>query len=244
MTEADEKATHDWPRVSPARMLLEAASTGRRARVPAAPNGHGRPVLLVAGFGAPNRSLDRLSTWLRASDWRTYRAPIGINVNCSQRTIDVLIARAEAAHEATGKRLIVIGQSRGGLHARALAGLRPDLMEATIALGSPVLDPLDVRPAVAWQVRTLAKLGSRGVRGLITNDCADGACCEAYRAALSAPPPDGVRAFAIYSPMDEIVSPAACTDPHADCRPVDCSHQMMGMNVAVWREIASILRDQ
>lgn len=61
--------------------------------------------------------------------------------------------------------------------------------------------------------------------------------------ALSAPPPEGVRAFAVYSPIDEIVSPAACADPHADCRSVDSTHQMMGMNVAVWGEIIKILGD-
>lgn len=232
----------EWPPVSLPKMLYEASSTGRRARVPAAPDGDGRPVLLIPGLLAPNKSLQRMSTWLRASGWRTYRAPIGVNTNCAQRVIDVLVARAEAAHDAAGGRLTVIGQSRGGVHARALAGLRSDLVHTSIALGSPVLDPLDVRPFVAWQVRTLATLGSRGVPGLFTRDCADGACCAAYRTALAAPPPAGVRAFAVYSPRDEIVAPRSCADPHAECRQVDSAHQTMGMNAAIWREIADILR--
>lgn len=222
-------------------MVREVWSTRRGAAVPAAPDGADRTVLLIPGFLAPNMSLRPLSSWLRAAGWRTHRAAVGLNTGCSQRVLDVLVRRAEQVHALEGERLLVIGQSRGGVHARALAAARPDLVHASVALGSPVRDVLDVRPSVRKQLEVLARLGSQGVPGLLTRECETGPCCADYRSALTGAPPEGVRLYAIYSPSDEIVSPEACRDPHADCRSIDCGHQAMSLNAAVWRELAVIL---
>jgi pimeloyl-ACP methyl ester carboxylesterase len=47
------------------------------------------------------------------------------------------------ANHKTGARVLIIGHSLGGLYARELARLFPDLVERVILLGSPVKNPLD-----------------------------------------------------------------------------------------------------
>src|SRR5262249_52472264 len=47
------------------------------------PQGEGRPVLLIPGFLAGDGSLATMTRWLRANGYRTQRAGIRANVDCS-----------------------------------------------------------------------------------------------------------------------------------------------------------------
>jgi hypothetical protein len=111
-------------------------------------------------------------------------------------------------------------------------------------LGSPVLGPLDVGPAVLRAVRSVALLGDLGMPGMFSSECGDGRCCAAFRADLEAPLPAEVRAVSIYSRSDGIVSWQACLDPCAEHVEVDSSHTGMSVNVAVYRVLAGILDEE
>jgi pimeloyl-ACP methyl ester carboxylesterase len=237
-------ASPDWrERLGEARVVLEYRSTANRDALPAAPAGEGRPVLLVPGLLAPENTLRPLALWLRASGWNPVRSGIGLNVDCSQVLLDKLTARLEAAYTRRPARAIVIGQSRGGLLARALAVQRPDLVAASVALGSPITGMLDVSPGTARQLRMLAKLGSVGVPGFLSPECEEGPCCERFRAAITAPAPEDVRLIALWSGSDGMVNPEACRDPHAECHEVSSSHIGMGLNAGVWRRLVGVLGD-
>ena len=67
--------------------------------------------------------------------------------------------------ERHGERVIVIGQSRGGVFARALAARRPDLVEGIVTLGSPTVSQLAVHPLVLAQVGLVGALGTRARAG-------------------------------------------------------------------------------
>jgi len=111
-------------------------------------------------------------------------------------------------------------------------------------LGSPVVAPLDVGPAVISAVRSIAWLGDLGVPGMLSSECRDGPCCAAFREDLGAALPPRVRVVSIYSRSDGIVSWEACLDPGAEHVEVDSSHTGMSVNVSVYRVLARVLEEE
>jgi pimeloyl-ACP methyl ester carboxylesterase len=140
----------------------------RPRRDPEAP-----PVLLVPGFMAGDQSLRVLAGWLRRRGSPTAAAGIRLNVGCAERVVAGIEARVRTLAERTGRRIAIIGQSRGGALARVAAVRNPELVGTLAMLGSPVLDPLGVAPAVLGAVRSVARLGDLGVPGLFSTECRD-----------------------------------------------------------------------
>src|ERR687898_1535066 len=103
------------------------------------PPGYGRGVLLIPGFLAGDGSLGTMSQWLRAAGYRTKSAGIRSNIACSEVACARLEERLECLAERTGRRVVIVGQSRGGGLAKALGARRPDLVSGVVTLGSPVL---------------------------------------------------------------------------------------------------------
>ena len=85
------------------------------------PQGDGRGVLLIPGFLAGDGSLGTMTQWLRAAGWHTKRAGIRANIACSEVACTRIEERLEALAERTGDRVAIVGQSRGGVFAKALA---------------------------------------------------------------------------------------------------------------------------
>ena len=196
-----------------------------------------RPVLLIPGFLAGDASLTVLAGWLRRRGHTVSTSGFRLNVGCSGRDLE----RLDTVLEAFGEPVVLIGQSRGGTLARALAARHPDAVDALVTLGSPVLDPLAVAPHVLRTVRSVAWLGDLGVRGLFSTECRDGACCSEFRSLLRTPLAAGSRALAVYSRSDAIVDWRACLDPHADCFEIDGSHCGMAVNAEVYRKLERLL---
>lgn len=199
------------------------------------------PVLLVPGFLAGDQSLRVLAAWLRRRGSRTAAAGIRLNVDCAERAVGGIEARARRLSDRTGRRIVIIGQSRGGALARVAALRNPELVDTLAMLGSPVLDPLSVGPAVMSAVRSVARLGDLGVPGVFSSACKDGDCCAQFRADLEAPLPGTLRAVAVYSRTDGIVPWQACLDPYAECVEVESSHSGMSVNLAVYRVLGDAL---
>jgi pimeloyl-ACP methyl ester carboxylesterase len=226
------------------RIGLEAAALRRSAiwRGDGVPPGDGRPVLLIPGFLAGDGSLATMTGWLRAMGYHTRRAGIRANVGCSEAACARLEARLEGFSDAVGGPVTIIGQSRGGIFAKALAARRPDLVDAIVTLGSPTVSQLRVHPLVLVQIGLVGALGSGHVPGLFSLSCLRGDCCSRFRTALEGPFPDSVDWTALYSRSDGIVDWRACRDPQADALvEVDSSHCGMGVNPGVYAEVARAL---
>ena len=174
------------------------------------------PALLVPGFMAGDRSLSVLVGWLRRRGARTSGAGMVLNADCAERAVDAVESRLRRLADRAGRPAVLIGQSRGGALARVAAQRNPELACAVVMLGSPVVAPLDVGPAVISAVRSIAWLGDIGVPGMLSSECRDGACCAAFREDLLAPLPQSVRAVSVYSRSDAIVAYRACLDPCAE----------------------------
>ena len=147
--------------------------------------GEGRPVLLVPGFMAGDSSLATMTKWLRVHGYRTRRAGIRANVGCSEEACGRLEERLEALAGRTGQRVAIIGQSRGGVLARAVAARRPDLVSGIVTLGAPSVSQHRVHPLVLLQVGVLGALGTGRVPGLFSMQCLRGSCCAEFRADLA-----------------------------------------------------------
>jgi pimeloyl-ACP methyl ester carboxylesterase len=202
------------------------------------------PVLLVPGFMAGDTSMAVLRGWLRRRGSRTSSAGIRLNIDCAERAVERLEAPLRKLAERAGRRVVVIGQSRGGELARVLAIRNPDAVSALVMLGSPVLEPLSVTRAVLRALRYVARLGDLGVPGMLSMQCADGECCAAFREELRQPLMPDVRGVAIYSRSDGCVSWRACLDPWARQVEVESSHTGMSVNIAVYRALAEILEEK
>jgi pimeloyl-ACP methyl ester carboxylesterase len=225
------------------RLALEHAALRRHPvfRGEGVPTGDGAPVLLVPGFLAGDISLRVMAQWLDRVGYRSCRAGMRANVDCTSRALEHLDRQLGQFAERHGRKVMIIGQSRGGSLARILAVRRPELVAGVICLGSPVLDPLAVHPFVRAQVETVALLGTLGMRGLFSHACQFGSCCRQARVDAAAPWPDRVGFTSIYSRSDGIVDWHACLDPHARHVEVRSSHVGMSVNPAVFEVVAEAL---
>jgi triacylglycerol lipase len=220
------------------RVVSEWLSTRNPDSWPAPPLGDGQPVMLIPGFLAGDASLTRMALWLRSGGYELARSGISRNTGCMEPTVKRLEERLERAVEKAGRPALLIGQSRGGSLGRALAALRPDLLEALVVLGSPLLDQLAVKPRVWPSLLTVATLGTLGVPNMFGLSCVRGDCCARTRDAITAPFPADVRFLSVYSRIDEIVRWEACLDPAAVQLEVRTIHVGMGMAREVWSELA------
>jgi pimeloyl-ACP methyl ester carboxylesterase len=195
------------------------------------------PVLLIPGFMAGDASLTLMAGWLRRRGHEVRLSGIRMNAGCAGRELE----RLEEVLAEFDRPAIVIGQSRGGTFARALAARHPGAVAAVVMLGSPVLDPLAVSPSVLRTVRSIARLGDMGVPGVFSSGCRDGECCSDYYALLRAPLSQEIAALMIYSRSDAIVDWQACLDPSARCVEIDGSHCGMAVNARVYQELERVL---
>jgi pimeloyl-ACP methyl ester carboxylesterase len=194
-------------------------------------------ILLIPGFMAGDASMAVLAGWLRRRGHAVRGSGMLINVGCAGREF----GRLEERLAEFDRPVIVIGQSRGGTLARALAAGHPDQVAGLVTLGSPVLDPLAVSTAVMRTVRSVARLGDLGLPGVFSSDCMDGDCCADFNSLLRAPLEGGMPALAVHSRSDGIVDWRACLDPYADCVEVDGSHCGMAVNPGVYEELERLL---
>jgi pimeloyl-ACP methyl ester carboxylesterase len=205
--------------------------------------GDGRPVMLIPGFLAGDGSLATLARWLQAVGYHTRRAGIRANVACSETACARLEPRLEELADATGRPVALVGQSRGGVFARALAVRRPDLVSGIVTLGAPTLSQLSVHPLVLAHVGVVAALGTGRLPGMFSVRCLRGSCCAPFRRDVRGRFPDGVGYVALYSRTDGIVDWRACLDPAAEHVEVHASHVGMALNPTVYEHLARALAE-
>jgi triacylglycerol lipase len=199
------------------------------------------PVLLVPGFMAGDASLAMMRRWLRRRGHPVAVSGILANVDCAERTVGRLESQLKRLAADSERRVVLIGQSRGGALARALAVRDPHSACALVMLGSPVRDSLAVSAPVLRTVRWMARLGDLGLPGVLSTTCGLGDCCEDFRGQLSAPLAAWIDAFAVYSRSDAIVDWRACLDPHAEDVEIDSSHCGMSVHPAVYGLLERVL---
>lgn len=168
---------------------------------------NGRPLMVIPGFFASDRSTLGLQRALAKAGFRVTGWGMGLNRGVRENILDDIIERLERF--SGGRRAVLVGWSLGGLFAREVAKLRPDLVERVFTLGSPFSG--DPRANNAWQLY-------ERVAGHPVDD-------PPIKAEVAAKPP--VPTTAVWSRRDGMVAPACArgTEEQSDERiEVDCRH--------------------
>jgi triacylglycerol lipase len=205
------------------------------------PHGDGRPVVLAPGFLAGDYTLWVLRDWLRRIGYRPYTCGFVANVDCSNRALERMDGQVEEIHGRHGRRVALIGHSRGGHFVRALAARRPDRVSHGVSMGADLRGmfgiSLPTRVAVAG-VRT----GIRAGRRADADDCFTSRCnCPFTRDYHRPFPARRVRLTTIYSKGDGVVRWECCIVPYARAVEVRGSHVGLVFNRSAYRAIAVAL---
>ncbi|WP_245566702.1 alpha/beta hydrolase [Thermocrispum agreste] len=196
--------------------------------------GRGQGVLLIPGFGFGDRSLALARTWFAARGYRAIGSRTGLNVGCTTTMVERLERTLERHAEATGRKVIVFGQSRGGWLGRIVAVRRPDLVGGLVMLASAVLNPLGGRAKFLAVARVIARLGTAGIPGVVDQDCFTGPCYRTNREHLDSPLPGDIPAVSVFSRHDKIAPWELCRDPSAEHVEVRSTHTGMALDPDVY----------
>lgn len=205
------------------------------------PRGGGGPVLLVPGFLAGDQSLLVLAHWLRRIGYDPYPAGIVCNVDCSDRSLVRLDRVLHRIHRRTGRKVALVGHSRGGHFVKALAHRRPALVSGVVSMGAALDRPFDIsiptKAAVAGTRAVLTRL-SRRARD---SGCFTDSCRCAFTQDFAAVFPRELPLTSIYSRRDGVVWWEACVVPYARNVEVASSHLGLAFNRYAYREVAAAL---
>jgi pimeloyl-ACP methyl ester carboxylesterase len=95
----------------------------------------GRPLMVLPGFFASDRSTLGLQRALARAGYRVSGWGMGLNRGAHAAILADIVHRLEQF--GAGRKTILVGWSLGGIFAREIAKLRPDLVEMVFTMGSP-----------------------------------------------------------------------------------------------------------
>lgn len=196
-----------------------------------APRGDGHPVLVLPGFTTSDLSTTVLRRYLTRQGYDAHSWDLGRNLGPKAigREGEKLVARLEAIHEATGRKVSLVGWSLGGVMARMVSRQVPDAVRQVISLGSPFTG--SPRATNVWRAYEV-----------LTGQRIDDAHTKTQLRESATPPP--VPSTAIWSREDGIVAWQNCVEPfdtNSDNIEVHGSHCGLGVNPAVLFAVADRL---
>lgn len=205
------------------------------------PYGDGRPVVLMPGFLAGDQTLGVMATWLRRLGYRPRFAGFVTNTDCSDRALDRVERTVEELWHSYGRRVALIGHSRGGHFARALAARRPDRVSHAISMGADLQGMFGASTPTLFAVSVARRAVNASGRAR-RDTCLSAHCgCRFSHDYARRFPFDGVRLTSIYSKGDGVVHWQCQVIPHAECVEVTGSHVGLIFNRKVYRAVAGAL---
>lgn len=203
--------------------------------------GDGRPVVLMPGFLAGDQTLAVLYGWLRRIGYRPSTCGFVINTDCSDRALDRVERKVEALWRRHGRRVALLGHSRGGHFARALAARRPERVSHAISMGA------DLSAMFGASYPTFLAVGAARRVAIARRRSRDPWCltvgcgCGFARDYARPFPVDRVHLTSMYSKCDGVVRWWASIVPEATCEEVAGSHIGLAFNRKAYRAIAEAL---
>jgi len=184
------------------------------------------PLMVVPGFLATDRTTLGLQRALAGAGWRVAGWGMGLNAGARVDTLERLAAQIERL--GGGRKVVLVGWSLGGIFAREVAKLRPDLVEAVATLGSPFSG--DPRSNNAWRLYELV------ARHPVDD--------PPIRTVLRDKPP--VPTLALWSRRDGIVAVASARGAAGECdaeRELACTHMGFAVSASAYPRIVAEIRE-
>lgn len=130
---------HPLLTLSEGRAIFELGSFyALRGLLTCLPRGDGHSVLVLPGFMASDRSTAPMRGLLNDLGYDAHGWGLGRNVRIDgerEREMHEVVARIFAA---SGRKLSIVGWSLGGVYAREIAKVMPEMVRGVISLGSPI----------------------------------------------------------------------------------------------------------
>ena len=203
--------------------------------------GNGEPILLIPGFLAGDWTLRVLAGWLDRLGYRSYLSGIDWNIDCPNRTGELLGWRVDHILQETGQPLVVIGHSLGGMLARFLGATYPTKISTVVALGAPLTPPVQVNPIVLVASHVLYPI--RRIRGRVPPECGSLECECQFQQTAFGPLPARVGFASIFSKEDEIVAWHSSLDPEGHNLEVPGRHLGLIVNRYVYQALLQVLSE-
>jgi pimeloyl-ACP methyl ester carboxylesterase len=205
------------------------------------PRGDGRAVVVMPGFLVGDSTLTVLRIWLRRIGYRPHACGFVTNTDCSDRALDRVDEIVERLWQRDGRRVALIGHSRGGHYARALGARRPERVSHAISIGADLGGMFGASQPTLYAVR-VARQAVRASGRARREQCLTLHCGCTFAHDYARPfPSDAVRLTSIYSKGDGVVRWRASVVPEAHCVEVTGSHVGLIFNRKVYRALAAAL---
>ncbi len=210
------------------------------------PRGDGRLVVIIPGLFGSDFYLWPLRGWISRIGFRASTSGLWVNAGCPDRLtkdIQKWVERQQPDHD---RPIVLIGHSRGGLLARALAVRLGSRVSHLVTLGSPVglvsaFAPRGNVPPIAHPTMSRVAQASNTARRILDPGCSFPDCgCEFVDNMRASLAPQTI-VLSIYSREDPIVPPQSSIVTGARNVEVTGTHSGLVYNPAVYRELARSL---
>jgi pimeloyl-ACP methyl ester carboxylesterase len=210
------------------------------------PRGDGRSVVVIPGLFGNDVYLQPLRIWLMRIGYSPQRSNLMINAGCPDRLRARIEQTLPDSDDHRRQPICLIGHSRGGMLAWAIASRLQERASHLALLGSPapavvammaqggVLSPSTVAKS------SVADAGARALK-LLDPDCTVPNCGCPYTEDLRRPLSPATRVLSIYSRDDPIVRPQASRITIGDNIEINGSHSGLVHNRAALPPLARFL---
>lgn len=209
------------------RALWEYAASFAAAPVLAtAAYGDGHPVLVFPGLAANDLSTVPMRNFLRERNFATHPWNYGVNLGPRHGVLRGCVEHVRELADKHGRKVSLVGWSLGGIYAREIAKLLPDITRCVVTLGTPFTG--NPRASNAWRLYEM-------VSGQSATD-------HPLRGQIAQAPP--VPTTSIYSKTDGVVAWKCCINapgPRVENIEIQASHTGMGLHPAALYAIADRL---
>ncbi len=190
---------------------------------------HGSCVIVFPGLSAGDLSTVPLRKYLDSLGYATEGWNQGLNLGPRPGVLEAARQQVIDTFNQFGNKVSLVGWSLGGVYARELAKMMPEMVHCVITLGTPFAG--SPKSTNAWRIYEFAS----------------GRKTEIERANFDLPTAPTVPTTSIYSKTDGVVAwqgsiQAPCkVNPHTENIEVFASHVGMGLNPSAWWAVADRL---
>jgi triacylglycerol lipase len=207
--------------------------------------GDGKLVVLLPGLFGSDFYLQPLRSWLGCIGYAPMRSTIEFNAGCIQRLREEVQLEIARRLDDDTRPIALIGHSRGGVLAWALAGHLQERVSHLVMLGSPVASFMvsveSGRPNIpVGQVSRMLMRASTYVRRVLDPDCNYPICGCSFLTDVMRPLSQRTKVLSIYG-RDDLLVPQEAQITDGQTLEVKTSHVGLVYSPEVYRTLARFL---